>query len=114
MFLVALVQFQSSVRKGLAGRDGIASNARLRTRFIEGLQPRTLTLYRRQGYGEARGGALERIRTFDPQLRKLVLYPLSYERAQTKMVPDGHLAARVGVRLEMRLRGLTNTASPNW
>lgn len=25
-------------------------------------------------------GALERIRTSDPQLRKLVLYPLSYER----------------------------------
>ena len=25
-------------------------------------------------------GALDRIRTYDPQLRKLVLYPLSYER----------------------------------
>lgn len=29
-------------------------------------------------------GALERIRTSDPQLRKLVLYPLSYERVGTK------------------------------
>ncbi len=27
-------------------------------------------------------GALERTRTFDPQLRKLMLYPLSYERAR--------------------------------
>lgn len=36
-------------------------------------------------------GAPERIRTFDPQLRKLVLYPLSYERARKQMVPDdGH------------------------
>lgn len=33
-------------------------------------------------------GAPERIRTFDPQLRKLVLYPLSYERARKQMVPD--------------------------
>lgn len=32
-------------------------------------------------------GALERIRTSDPQLRKLVLYPLSYERARPNMVP---------------------------
>lgn len=30
--------------------------------------------------GDWEGGALERIRTSDPQLRKLVLYPLSYER----------------------------------
>lgn len=31
-----------------------------------------------------RHGALERIRTSDPQLRKLVLYPLSYERVERK------------------------------
>ncbi len=31
-------------------------------------------------------GALERIRTSDPQLRKLVLYPLSYERARTPII----------------------------
>ena len=30
-------------------------------------------------------GALERTRTSDPQLRKLMLYPLSYERAR---LPD--------------------------
>lgn len=29
-----------------------------------------------------RFGALERTRTSDPQLRKLMLYPLSYERAR--------------------------------
>jgi flagellar biosynthesis protein FlhA len=33
-------------------------------------------------------GALERIRTSDPQLRKLVLYPLSYERARASKIPQ--------------------------
>jgi hypothetical protein len=32
-------------------------------------------------------GALERTRTFDPQLRKLMLYPLSYERVRRVSVP---------------------------
>ncbi len=31
-------------------------------------------------------GALERTRTFDPQLRKLMLYPLSYERSRESKV----------------------------
>lgn len=31
-----------------------------------------------------RNGALERTRTSDPQLRKLMLYPLSYERVKTQ------------------------------
>ena len=34
-------------------------------------------------------GALERIRTSDPQLRKLMLYPLSYERLRPKDTPKG-------------------------
>lgn len=32
-------------------------------------------------------GALERTRTSDPQLRKLMLYPLSYERARNDRIP---------------------------
>ena len=32
-------------------------------------------------------GALERIRTSDPQFRKLVLYPLSYERVDNHGTP---------------------------
>jgi hypothetical protein len=32
-------------------------------------------------------GALERTRTSDPQLRKLMLYPLSYERVRRKIIP---------------------------
>ena len=34
-----------------------------------------------------KNGALERTRTSDPQLRKLMLYPLSYERLALKMYP---------------------------
>ncbi len=33
-------------------------------------------------------GALERTRTSDPQLRKLMLYPLSYERVRRRIVPQ--------------------------
>ncbi len=35
-------------------------------------------------------GALERTRTSDPQLRKLMLYPLSYERARAVILPWSH------------------------
>lgn len=32
-------------------------------------------------------GALDRTRTYDPQLRKLMLYPLSYERERFGIIP---------------------------
>ncbi len=39
------------------------------------------------GMDIGRDGALERTRTSDPQLRKLMLYPLSYERVRGKRIP---------------------------
>ncbi len=38
-------------------------------------------------------GALDRTRTYDPQLRKLMLYPLSYERFLRLMIPQGSLGS---------------------
>lgn len=37
-----------------------------------------------------RNGAPERIRTSDQQLRRLLLYPLSYRGQQVKIVPCDH------------------------
>lgn len=42
---------------------------------------------------QLKNGALERTRTSDPQLRKLMLYPLSYERLRLEIIPNAHLAS---------------------
>lgn len=47
----------------------------------------------------AGSGALERTRTSDPQLRKLMLYPLSYERERKKSVPGSNGASLVRTEL---------------
>lgn len=47
-----------------------------------------------EGLFLGKGGALERIRTSDPQLRKLVLYPLSYERERQDDTSEVHRAYR--------------------
>lgn len=45
----------------------------------------SVRLLAKEGRGD---GALEWTRTTDPQLRKLMLYPLSYERARKEIIPN--------------------------
>jgi hypothetical protein len=71
-------------KDGHGRRHNAAENVKKRERTAE------KNGSRRERNGNSRVfGALERTRTSDPQLRKLVLYPLSYERARTPMVPFG-------------------------
>ena len=52
-----------------------------------GTSPPELPNFRTPELPNVSSGALERIRTSDPQLRKLVLYPLSYERVDNHGTP---------------------------